>query len=156
MKMLRVLHIFATASIALFLIPASIALADGGGNDGGGRYDNSPLDPIFKMIEAEQYERAIVALHQELEKDQNNADALNLLGFSNRKLKDYDEALKYYQLALSIEPRHRGANEYLGQLYLETNQLEKAKERLAVLDKACFFPCSEYTSLKKAVQAYAQ
>ena len=108
------------------------------------------------MIESEQYESAIVALHQELEKDQNNADALNLLGFSNRKLKGYDEALKYYQLALSIEPEHRGANEYLGQLYVETNQLEKAKERLAVLDKECFFPCREYTSLKKAIQGYTQ
>ena len=151
MKIVRALHIFATASIALFLIPASIALADGGGD---GRYENSPLDPIVKMIESEQYESAIEALHQELEKDQNNADALNLLGFSNRKLKSYDEALKYYQLALSIELEHRGANEYLGQLYLETYQLEKTKERLAVLDKECFFPCREYTSLKKAIQGY--
>ena len=156
MKSLSPFIFVAVAVIALVLTPTATPLAAGGGGDGGGRYDRSPLRPIFEMIESEEYESAIAALHKELEKDQNNADALNLLGFSNRKLKSYDEALKYYQLALSAEPGHRGANEYLGQLYLETNQLEKAKERLAVLDDECFFPCREYTSLKNAIEEYSK
>ena len=67
-----------------------------------------------------------------------------------------DTAISTHQKALAIKPDHRGANEYIGELYLETGQLEKAKERLKVLDSACFFGCEEYTTLKKAIAAYEQ
>ena len=63
-------------------------------------------------------------------------------------------ALKHYKIALRLAPRHRGANEYLGELYLALGQLKKAEERLAVLDRACLFGCEEYTELKEAIAAY--
>jgi hypothetical protein len=55
-----------------------------------------------------------------------------------------------------LQPKHRGANNYLGHLYLETGSLEKAQERLAVLDKACSFGCEEYSELKQAISAHKQ
>ena len=67
---------------------------------------------------------------------------------------DPEEAEGYYLRALEQEPEHRGANEYLGELYLETGRLELAEERLAVLDDACFFGCEEYDELKEAIEAY--
>jgi tetratricopeptide (TPR) repeat protein len=69
-------------------------------------------------------------------------------------MKNFDIALDYYQQALAIEPDHRGANEYLGELYLQTGQPEKAEERLKVLDEECFFGCDEYDELEAAIEEY--
>ena len=63
-------------------------------------------------------------------------------------------SIPVYQKALAIDPKHRGAHEYIGEAYLTLDNLPKAKEHLARLDKLCFFPCSQYKDLKKAVEAY--
>jgi tetratricopeptide (TPR) repeat protein len=63
-------------------------------------------------------------------------------------------AFKYYNEALRIDPDHKGAHEYIGEAYLMVNNLPKAEEHLGRLNKLCFFPCSEYTELKKAVERY--
>jgi tetratricopeptide (TPR) repeat protein len=88
--------------------------------------------------------------------DSGSADWNNLMGYSHRKAKtpDYAAAERYYDEALRIDPKHRGALEYSGELYLMTGDLAKAESRLAALDKACFMPCEEYTDLKKAIAAY--
>jgi tetratricopeptide (TPR) repeat protein len=83
----------------------------------------------------------------------SNADAYNYLGYANRKLGKHSEALMYYQKALSLEPEHLGANEYLGELYLEMKQLPQAEERLAVLQNACG-DCEEYEDLKAEIEEY--
>lgn len=85
-----------------------------------------------------------------------NADWNNLMGYSLRKsaTPDLDAAERHYLEALRIDPRHRGALEYSGELYLMKGDLPKAERQLAALDKLCFLPCEEYTDLKKAVQAY--
>jgi len=129
------------------------ALADGGGSSSGsGR--SSPLAPYQQLIEKENYQAAIDRLQAALKKDPDNADLLNLTAYSQRKLQRFDEALVNYQKALKIEPEHRGANEYLGELYLQLGQLDKAEERLQVLDKECFFGCEEYDDLKQAIETY--
>ncbi len=84
----------------------------------------------------------------------HDANAWNFIGFSHRKLNRFDQALAAYKKALAIEPNHRGANEYLGELYLQTGKLQKAKERLRILDSACFFGCEEYDDLKVAIASY--
>ena len=66
----------------------------------------------------------------------------------------YEIALKFYQQALDIKPKHKGANENLGELYLETNHLQKAEQRLTVLDDACTFKCKEYKELQAAINKY--
>jgi Flp pilus assembly protein TadD len=86
----------------------------------------------------------------------SSADWNNLMGYSHRKAKtpDYAAAERYYDEALRIDAKHRGALEYSGELYLMKGDLAKAEERLARLDKACFLPCEEYADLKKAVARF--
>ncbi len=77
------------------------------------------------------------------------ADTLNYLGFTTRKLGDYENGEKYYLLGLEINPRHVGINEYLGELYVATNRINLAKERLKVLESC---NCEEYNELKEIIQ----
>lgn len=116
------------------------------------------VDPDYtkaqQMIDDGQYAGAIALLEKVVAADAKNADALNLLGYSNRQLGNNDVALGFYEAALDLEPRHRGANEYVGELYLTLGDLAKAEERLDVLDGACFFGCKEYTELKNAIADY--
>ena len=80
-----------------------------------------------------------------------NADGFNLLGYSLRNQKKYDESLVAYKQALTLVPQHRGAHEYIGMAYIQMGQLDKAKEHLASLDKICTFSCEEYRDLKNAI-----
>ncbi len=114
----------------------------------------SKLEVAEKEIKTGNYNRAIELLQKVVANDSQNADAWNYLGFSQRKLKRFDQALVAYQKALAIDPQHRGANEYLGELYLQTGNLEKAKERLKKLDDVCFFGCEEFDDLKEAIKVY--
>ena len=88
--------------------------------------------------------------------DSASADWNNLMGYSLRKAKtpDYPGAEKFYNEALRIDPKHRGALEYSGELSLMLGDLANAEQRLAALDKACTFGCEEYTDLKKAVARF--
>ena len=79
----------------------------------------------------------------------NKADTLNYLGFTTRKLGDYENGEKYYLQGLAIEPNHIGINEYLGELYVATNRLNLAKERLKILENC---NCKEYTQLKEVIE----
>ena len=86
----------------------------------------------------------------------DNADWNNLMGYSHRKAPapDLPAAERYYDAALRLQPQHRGALEYSGELFLMRGDLARAEERLGQLDKACRLPCEEYTDLKKAVARY--
>ena len=88
--------------------------------------------------------------------DTTSADWNNLMGYSHRKAKtpDHAAAERYYDEALRIDPKHRGALEYSGELFLVLGDLPRAEQRLTALDKVCLLPCDEYTDLKKAVAAY--
>ncbi|MBI5258788.1 MAG: tetratricopeptide repeat protein [Burkholderiales bacterium] len=105
-------------------------------------------------IQAGRWAAAIQALKQV--NDTSSADWNNLMGYSHRKAKspDYAAAERYYDDALRIDPQHRGALEYSGELYLMLGELPKAEARLAALDKACLLPCAEYTELKNAIARY--
>jgi tetratricopeptide (TPR) repeat protein len=107
-----------------------------------------------KAVRSGNYAAALPLLEKAVDKNAQNADAWNFIGYSHRKLKRFDQAMAAYQKALAIKPDHRGANEYLGELYLETGRPAKAKERLKVLDSACFFGCEEYDDLKAAIAAF--
>jgi len=122
--------------------------------DGGNAGRDSPLAPFQKLIDDQKYQQAITELDKALENEPENADLLNLMAYSQRQLKHYEIALECYQKALQVEPRHRGANEYLGELYLQIGQPDKAEERLEVLDKACFFGCKEFDELEQAIADY--
>ena len=86
--------------------------------------------------------------------DPGNADAWNLIGFSSRKLGDYVTSEAAYDKALAIDPKHKGALEYKGELYLTLGNLAGAEELLARLRRSCSFNCSEVQDLKDAIAAY--
>ena len=79
-----------------------------------------------------------------------------MLAYSYRKVGTFDKSMEHYQTALKIEPNHRSAQEYLGELYLDMNQPENAEKQLATLKKACpmFGKCEEFEDLKKALDDY--
>ena len=112
------------------------------------------LDGVRAQIAARNFPGAIDELKRL--NDTGDADWNNLMGYSLRKAPtpDFAGAEKFYDEALRIDPRHRGALEYSGELYLQTGDLARAEQRLAALDKACTFGCSEYSDLKKAIAQY--
>ncbi len=107
-----------------------------------------------KAVKAANYGKALKLLQKVVAAKPGNADAWNYIGFSHRKLKKFGPAMTAYRKALAIDPDHRGANEYLGELYLQTGDLAKAQERLKKLDDICTFGCEEFDDLKAAVKAY--
>ena len=105
----------------------------------------SKLEQNEKKDKAKKlYSRAFKNLSKAHKLDKNNPDILNYMGFTSRKIGNFDEAEKYYLMGLKMNPNHNGINEYLGELYVQTNRIDKAKERLAVL-KNC--KCEEYKEL---------
>jgi len=106
------------------------------------------------MVKAKRYTDAIPMLQSVIRAAPDNADALNLLGYSLRKTKDFGAAETAYNRALAADPKHLGALEYLGELYLETQRPEEAESILRRLDDICLFGCEEYDELKEAVAAF--
>ena len=107
-------------------------------------------------IAAKDWQGARDVLQKAVARDPGNADYHNLLAYSIRHTAspNMDLVFKHYGEALRIDPKHRGAHEYVGEAYLMVGNLAKAREHLAALDKLCFFSCEEYRDLKKAIQQY--
>ena len=130
---------------------------------GAGGAPDKPIEPEDPVIEAA---RAAIAkndwtgaqkgLMEALSRNAQNADYHNLYAYTTRKgpNPNMDLVFKHYNEALRIDPKHRGAHEYIGEAYLLVNNPAKAKEHLAALDRLCFFSCEEFTDLKKAIAAY--
>ena len=137
------------------------AYAAGGGGGGDTPTRSAPEKPVdadytaaVKAIKAEKFAAAVPLLEGVVKRDASNADAYNWLAYATRKNGDPTAAIPIYQKALSLDPKHRGAHEYIGEAYLILGDLTKAREHLARLDSLCFFSCEEYRDLKKAVEQY--
>ena len=96
-----------------------------------------------------RFEKALKLLIKSNKEKPNNPDTLNYLGFTTRKLGDYENGEKFYLEGLAIEPNHIGINEYLGELYVVTNRIDLAKERLKILENC---NCKEYDQLREIIQ----
>ena len=114
------------------------------------------LEQATKTIAAKDWPQAQALLKDAIARNPNNADYHNLYAYSIRKGANPDMSLvfQHYNEALRLDPKHRGAHEYIGEAYLQVGNVAKAKEHLSALDKLCFFSCSEFNELKKAVAAY--
>ena len=116
------------------------------------------LDPDYAAgkaaIAAKDWNAAITSLSSAALRDTRNADIQNSLGYAYRQSGQLQRAFTHYQRALQLNPRHRGAHEYIGEAYLMTDNLTKAEEHLAALQRICLIPCEEYEDLKKAVADY--
>jgi tetratricopeptide (TPR) repeat protein len=119
-----------------------------------------PRNPDFEtgrqMLTQQNYRGAIPHLQKAVQAEPNNADAYNLLGFATRKSGDPRGSLQFYNRALSLDPKHLGAHEYIGEAYLMLGDVKKAEEHLARLDQLCLFGCREHRTLRDAVNAYKQ
>jgi len=109
-----------------------------------------------RLINQEHYAQAITRLTALHQSQPQNADVLTYLGYSHRKLHEYDVAIDYYRQALAINPAHVGATEYLGELYVELGQLDKAQSQLARLDDLCTYGCFEYQELESWIASAAR
>ena len=142
-------------ALSLMAIGAPPAASGAGGDDTGGADETrTAYERAVELVEATDYEEALELLETLNRKESGNADVLNMLGFAHRKLGRVETAFEYYRDALAIEPRHLGANEYLGELYLETGEIERAEERLGELVAACPSGCEEQDELSEAIAAY--
>ena len=141
----------------IFLFTGNVFSAGSSGDDTKSSYDQAvKLINSAKKNEEKgkkdkaqsKYEKAFKLLVKSNKKNPNKADTLNYLGFTSRKLGDFENGEKYYLEGLAIDPKHNGINEYLGELYVSTNRLNLAVERLEVL-KGC--GCEEYDELKAII-----
>jgi Flp pilus assembly protein TadD len=114
--------------------------------------DAPDLSSVRAKIKANDYAAALAEL-RDLAEDTQQADVYNLLGFTLRKTGDFKTSLTYYAKALELQPDHKAAREYLGELYVETGNMAKAKEQLAILAKLCPGGCEEREDLQKAISA---
>jgi Flp pilus assembly protein TadD len=107
-------------------------------------------------IDARDWTGAVELLQKAVARDARNADYHNLLAYAIRKgpSPDMDRVFKHYTEALRLDPKHRGAHEYIGEAYLLVGNVAKAREHLAALDKLCFFSCEEYRDLKRAIETF--
>ena len=110
------------------------------------------MEKAKALIDKKDFKPAVPLLKAALAKAPKNADAWNLMGYAHRKLGQVEEAFEFYQKALAINAEHRGALEYLGELYLQTGRPKEAREMLKRLDDTCFFGCEEYDDLKKTLK----
>ena len=108
------------------------------------------LEKKEKLDKAKKlYSQAFSKLEKAHKSDKKNPDILNYMGFTTRKVGNFEQAEKFYLQGLKIKPNHNGINEYLGELYVQTNRIDKANERLEVL-KSC--NCKEYSELELIIK----
>ena len=146
----------------IFLLLTNLSLAAMSGDSSSGNQENLYKAAKRLVVKAKKlekkdkfekalklYSKAYDKLLKAYDKDKKNPDILNYLGFTLRKAGNFEEAEKFYLAGLEIKPDHKGINEYLGELYVKTNRIELAKERLEVL-KGC--KCEEFEELKELIE----
>lgn len=148
MKKLMLLLIVACAS--------PLALANPGMTTPAANSQNADFVAGKQAIDRKDWKAAVASLSKAESVMSNNADLHNLLGYAYRNLGNLDNAFRHYHEALRLDPKHRGAHEYIGETYLKAKQPQKAVEHLAELEKICGKGCEEYIDLAKAIADYGK
>ncbi len=121
-------------------------------DDSGSYKSANRFGEVNKLIKLEKFAEAHKKLKKMKKVITDEADRLNLLGFTARKSGDLNTAGDYYQQALALNPKHTGALEYQGELFLQLGKIDLAKANLAKIDKICWLPCNAERELKKAIE----
>ncbi len=139
--------------LPLLLLTLLTAPVNADSDDSGNSYnsDNWRVAKAAKLIKKERYAKALKQLRKAVKKDSKNADAWNLLGFASRKTGDLETSADAYSKALSLEPEHKGALEYQGELFITQGAIDKAKANLATLTTLCPSGCDERSKLEQAL-----
>lgn len=120
--------------------------------------DAAARDPDYAAgkaaMERKDWPQAVLRFEKAAAGDPQNPDLQNYLGYSLRNLKQFDAALRHYQQALLLDPRHRGAHEYIGETYLLLGDLARAERHLTALREICLLSCEELADLARAVAAF--
>ncbi|XDZ66125.1 tetratricopeptide repeat protein [Alphaproteobacteria bacterium LSUCC0684] len=156
--------IFARLALAVMLALAGFSLPSlshaAGSGDSGTTYTTSKKSDTLKKAEKaiadERFEEAYELLSAEALRDADNADIHNLLGYSARKLGRLAESEAHYFKALSLDPKHKGALEYMGELYLTMNRPDEALKLLERLEKICWLGCDEEDELRAAITKWKE
>jgi Flp pilus assembly protein TadD len=152
MRGINMKQLLAVLAFGLLLFTGSAHAA--GSSDTPAETDLAEMMAARNHIKAERYKDAIPQLQKVIAQQPQNTDAWNLLAYSQRKMDDLTASLENYKKALSIDPSHKDAHEYLGELYLRMGDLAKAEKQLKRLDNLCFFGCDQLDELKSAIAAY--
>ncbi len=146
-----------TLALGFLLAPVTGALALSSGSSSSGGSSSSDAQDLYEdaedAVEDGDYPTAIGLLKKVIAKFDDDANALNLLGFSYRKLGENAVAFDYYQQALAADPDHKGANEYLGELYLQMGNVAAAEGQLEKLEALCGSDCEESEELRQSIAA---
>ena len=137
--------------LCLFSLSAHAA---GGSSESDGKVNiakSSDYYTAMKLIKNKSYNAAIQNLLEAEQYNKKDADIYNYLGFSHRKIGDLEKASIYYNKALTISPKHKGALEYQGEMFLTLGQIPKAEANLKKLGKLCFLGCKEEKMLKESI-----
>ncbi len=110
------------------------------------------LVSVKKLLYGEQFNQALIQVRLLDNKYPDNADINNYYGFIYRKMGEYGKSGQFYKKALQLDPRHKGALEYQGELFIKTNKRASAEKNLALLKSICGTSCSEYKKLEKALK----
>ena len=147
-------QILAILAIGMWAITGAAHAA--GSSDAPEAKDLAEMVQARDLIKGEYYNQAIPLLNKVIAQQPKNADALNLLAYSQRKTDDIQASLANYKKALAIDPSHKDAHEYIGELYLRMGDLANAEKHLKRLDNICFSGCEQFNELKAAITAYKQ
>ena len=112
------------------------------------------LNLVQSLVYGKKYKKAEKRLISLEVKFPQNADIQNYLGFVSRKMDKLGKSDAYYKKALQINPMHKGALEYQGELFLQYKNVQKAKANLKLLERICGVNCEEYKELKKAIESF--
>ena len=112
------------------------------------------LNMVQSLVYGKKYKKAEKRLISLEAKFPQNADIQNYLGFVSRKMDKLGKSDAYYKKALQINPMHKGALEYQGELFLQYKNVQKAKANLKLLERICGVNCEEYKELKKAIESF--
>ena len=152
-RSLRTGRMARNCALALCLCATAIPAAPGPARavDTPTQRDAPDLTAVRAKIKAREWKAAIDDLYGLIDSNVQHADVYNLLGFSLRKSGDLKTSYTFYRKALEFDPEHKGALEYLGELYVQTGEIAKARENLALLEKLCPSGCEEREDLEKAI-----
>lgn len=135
-----------------------LAASAAGGGDDSAVMPRKNQDPEYTAamdaVSRKDWPMVVERMGSYIKRKPDDANGWNELGHAYRLTGRIDTALEAYGKALKIDPRHRGVHEYLGEAYLQINDLPRAEQELQVLDKLCFLPCEEYKDLKRSISDY--
>ena len=140
--------------LAIVILAFSSVAHAAGSSDGPKAKDLTEMAEARKLVKAERYKEAILLLGKAITQQPRDADILNLLAYSQRKSDDLEASLANYKKALAIDPSHKDAHEYIGELYLRMGDLASAEKHLKRLDSLCLSRCEQLDELEAAIAAY--